>query len=81
MSVCPAAAAAAAGVEHWNKDAPGSPHYVPVLFATYAVGLLLAYMAGAAVILSAWQVIYEAAVSTCLGYKHPLQTHSMTLVQ
>jgi hypothetical protein len=36
-----------AGVEHWNKDAPGSPHYVPVLFATYVVGLMVAYMAGA----------------------------------
>ncbi|WIA10716.1 hypothetical protein OEZ85_010890 [Tetradesmus obliquus] len=34
------------GADHWNKDAPGPPHYVPVLFATYAVALLFAYMAG-----------------------------------
>jgi hypothetical protein len=40
------ALSATSGLQYWDKDAPGSPHYVPVLFGAYVMALTFLYLAG-----------------------------------
>ncbi len=33
-------------MEHWNRDAPGSQHYVPILFGAYSMATVCSFTAG-----------------------------------